>query len=33
VEAAQSGPGTGADGLPKRDKDAGWHMQADSRAI
>jgi len=31
VEAAQSGPGKGADGEPKRDKDAGWHVKADSR--
>ena len=31
IEAAQSGPGKGADGQPKRDKDAGWHVKADSR--
>jgi IS5 family transposase len=31
VEAAQSSPGKGADGQPKRDKDAGWHVKADSR--
>lgn len=31
VEAAQSGPGKGADGQPKRDKDAGWHVKANSR--
>jgi IS5 family transposase len=31
IEAAQSGPGKGADGEPKRDKDAGWHVKADSR--
>jgi len=31
VEAAQSGPGNGADGTPKRDPDAGWHVKNDSR--
>ena len=31
VEAAQSGPGKGADGQPTRDRDAGWHVKADSR--
>lgn len=31
VEAAQSGPGNGKNGRPKRDKDAGWHVKADSR--
>lgn len=31
VEAAQSGPGKGADGQPKRDPEAGWHVKADSR--
>jgi IS5 family transposase len=31
IEAAQSGPGKGADGASKRDKDAGWHVKADSR--
>lgn len=31
IEAAQSGPGKGADNEPKRDKDAGWHVKADSR--
>ena len=31
VEAAQSGPGKGADGTPKRDPDAGWHVKNDSR--
>lgn len=31
VEAAQSGPGKGADDQLKRDKDAGWHVKADSR--
>ena len=31
VEAAQSGPGLGVDGQPKRDKDAGWHVKANSR--
>ncbi len=31
VEAAQSGPGTGKNGQPKRDGDAGWHVKADSR--
>jgi len=31
IEAAQTGPGKGADGEPKRDKDAGWHVKADSR--
>jgi len=31
VEAAQSGPGLGMDGQPKRDKDAGWHVKANSR--
>lgn len=31
VEAAQSGSGKGARGLPKRDPEAGWHVKADSR--
>jgi len=31
VEAAQSGPGNGVDGLPTRDSDAGWHVKNDSR--
>lgn len=31
VEAAQSGPGNGADGKPTRDAEAGWHVKNDSR--
>jgi IS5 family transposase len=31
VEAAQSGPGKGKDGKPKKDPDAGWHVKQDSR--
>lgn len=31
VEAAQSGPGKGKDGKPKRDPEAGWHVKKDSR--
>lgn len=31
IEAAQSGPGNGADGQPTRDPEAGWHVKADSR--
>ena len=31
VEAARSGPGNGADGQPKRDSEAGWHVRNDSR--
>ena len=31
VEAAQSGPGKGADGQATRDPDAGWHVKNDSR--
>ena len=31
IEAAQSGPGKGNDGQPKRDKQAGWHVKEDSR--
>ena len=31
VEAAQSGPGKAANGQPKRDPDAGWHVKANSR--
>lgn len=31
IEAAQSGPGNGVDGKPKRDPDAGWHVKNDSR--
>lgn len=31
IEAAQSGPGKGTDGQAKRDRDAGWHVKADSR--
>ena len=27
VEAAQSGPGNGVDGKPKRDADGGWHVK------
>lgn len=33
VEAAQSGPGNGADGTAKRDPDAGWHVKNDSRGV
>ena len=33
VEAAQSGPGNGVDGEPKRDPEAGWHVKNDSRGI
>jgi len=29
IEAAQSGPGKGADDQPKRDKDAGWPLLGD----
>ena len=31
IEAAQSGPGKGVGGQPKRDPEAGWHVKADSR--
>lgn len=31
IEAGQSGSGMGVDGQPKRDKDAGWHVKANSR--
>ncbi len=31
VEAAQSGPGKGADKKPTRDPEAGWHVKTDSR--
>lgn len=31
VEAAQSGGGTGKDGAPSRDTDAGWHVKQNSR--
>jgi len=31
IEAAQSGPGKGKDGKPKRDEQAGWHVKKDSR--
>ena len=31
IEAAQSGAGNGVDGKPKRDSDAGWHVNKDSR--
>jgi IS5 family transposase len=31
IEAAQSGPGNGKEGTPKRDGDAGWHVKANSR--
>ena len=31
VEAAQSGSGKDANDEPMRDKDAGWHLKADSR--
>ena len=31
IEAAQSGPGNGADGKPSRDPEAGWHVKQDSR--
>ena len=33
VEAAQSGPGKGADGQLKRDPEAGWHVKGDSRGL
>lgn len=33
VEAAQSGPGNGVDGSPKRDPEAGWHSKNNSRGI
>jgi len=31
IEAARSGPGNGADGQPKKDQEAGWHVKNDSR--
>jgi IS5 family transposase len=31
VEATQSGPEHGVDGLPTGDSDAGWHVKNDSR--
>ena len=31
IEAAQSGPGNGKDGQPKKDAEAGWHVKNDSR--
>ncbi len=31
IEASRSGPGNGADGQPKRDPQAGWHVKNDSR--
>ena len=31
IEASRSGPGNGADGQPKKDPDAGWHVKNDSR--
>ncbi|ORU92053.1 MAG: hypothetical protein A6F70_01860 [Cycloclasticus sp. symbiont of Bathymodiolus heckerae] len=31
IEAAQSGPGNGKDGKPKKDRQAGWHVKNDSR--
>lgn len=31
VEASRSGPGNGANGEPKRDTEAGWHVKNDSR--
>jgi len=31
IEAAQSGPGKGKDGRPKKDPEAGWHVKNDSR--
>lgn len=31
VEAAQSGPGKGVDGIPTKDPEAGWHIKQDSR--
>ena len=31
IEAAQSGPGNGVDGKPKRDPEANWHVKNDSR--
>ena len=31
IEAGQSGTGNGADGKPKRDREAGWHVKQDSR--
>ena len=31
IEAAQSWPGKGNDGQPKRDKQAGWHVKKDGR--
>lgn len=33
IEAAQSGPGNGLDGKPKRDPEAGWHSKNNSRGI
>jgi IS5 family transposase len=31
IEAAQSGPGKGKNGEPKKDPEAGWHVKNDSR--
>jgi len=31
IEAAQSGPGKGKNGHPKKDAEAGWHVKNDSR--
>jgi len=31
IEASRSGPGNGADGQPKKDPEAGWHVKNDSR--
>jgi len=31
IEAAQSGPGNGKNGQPKKDPEAGWHVKQDSR--
>jgi IS5 family transposase len=31
IEASRSGPGKGADGQPKKDPEAGWHVKNDSR--
>lgn len=31
IEASRSGPGNGADGAPKKDPDADWHVKNDSR--
>ena len=31
IEAAQSGPGNGRNGKPKKDPEAGWHVKNESR--